>query len=196
MQPFRARARRHGRLEGHGIRRLHDGQAGHGPHQGQVLQGHVGAAVEGGGDAGVRTHQDNLQARVVGGQEELVVGAAAGEAAEGGGEGPLADGCQARSHADEVGLGHAHVEEAVRDRPWRRVRCRWPGPGRPPPRRSVCRRRPGEVRVWAYTARISRSATTGLLSVERLEGGGQVGRPEGRVVALGLALRGRGRPWP
>ena len=99
------------------------GQRGDGAHDADVLEGHVRAAVQGGRYTGVGAHQLDVQPRVVGGEEELVEAATAGEAGERRGERDLARHGEACRHAHHVGLGHADVERPprVRGGEWRRA---------------------------------------------------------------------------
>ncbi len=80
---------------------------------GRVLQGHVGAAVEGRRHARVGAQHPDAQARVGGAHVDLVIAPAAGEGAEGVEENLLPRGGQARGHAGGVPLGDARLKGPV-----------------------------------------------------------------------------------
>ena len=97
-----------------GVRRVNDGGAGDGAVEGHILKGHVGAAVHGGGDAGVGADHGDAVVGIGAGQEHLIVAAAGGEGAEGVADGLEARRGQAAGDAHHVGLGDAAVDGAVR----------------------------------------------------------------------------------
>ena len=101
-------------LEAGGVGHVDHRAAGQDAVEGHVLEGHVGAAVHGRRDAGIRADHRDIVLAVAAGEEDLVVAAAGREGTEGVDDGPIARHGQARGHAGHVALGDAAVDGAVR----------------------------------------------------------------------------------
>ena len=90
-----------------------DDGSGDGAVESHILEGHMGAAVEGSGDAGVGADDGDVILAVAGGEEQLVEAAAGGEGAEGVADGLEAGSGQTAGDADHVALGDAAVDGTV-----------------------------------------------------------------------------------
>ena len=98
----------------HVVGGAHDGHAGDGAHEGEVLAALVGSAVLAYGDAPVGGPDLHVQMGVADGVPDLLIGPPGGEHGEGGREGHQPHGAEARRHVDHIGLGDAAVEVALR----------------------------------------------------------------------------------
>jgi len=87
--------------------------AGDRAHEGEVLDALMGRAVFADGQAAVAAHDLDVQMRVADGVAHLLPGAAGCEHGEGVDKGLVAAERHAAGDADHVGLGDAHVEEAL-----------------------------------------------------------------------------------
>ena len=104
---------RHQRFEHRAIGRLDADHAGDAAHDAHILKGHMGAAVDLGGDAGICADDLDVLFAVSDRDEDLVIAATGRERAERGAEGDLAAGRKPGGNADHIRLGDAYVEEAV-----------------------------------------------------------------------------------
>ena len=98
-----------------GVRHVHDGHAGERAHQCDILDGLVAGAA-GAGNAGHEADDADRQVRVGDCVNDLVEGAPGREYAERVHERDQAAAGERPGHADHVRLGHASVDEAVRER--------------------------------------------------------------------------------
>ena len=97
------------------VRHVHDGHAGERAHQGDILDGLVAGAARA-GNAGHEANDADRQVRVGDRVDDLVEGAPGREHAEGVHERDQAAAGERPGHTDHVRLGHASVDEAVRER--------------------------------------------------------------------------------
>ena len=97
-------------LEAGGVGHVDHRAAGQDAVESHVLEGHVGAAVHGRRDAGIRADHRDVVLAVTAGEEDLVVAAPGREGPEGVDDGPIARHGEARGHAGHVALGNAAVD--------------------------------------------------------------------------------------
>ena len=114
MGPSERRELRDGLFDVDRVAGVHDGQVGHAAEDRHVLGGLVAGPVSG-GQAGEPADDVHVQVRLGGVQAQEVVGAAGGEHGVRGGERDQAGFGQAGGGAEEQLLGHAHLEEPLRE---------------------------------------------------------------------------------
>jgi hypothetical protein len=103
---------RYGLFDVHEVRGVHDRQAGHPAHDGQVL-GRLMAGIVAGGQAGQGTDDVDVELRLSDVKAQEVIGAPRGEDRVGGGERRQTHLGQPRGRAQHHLFRHAHLEEAV-----------------------------------------------------------------------------------
>ena len=99
----------------HGIAGLDQGDLGDAHQAAHIFKGHVGAAVVGCGNTGVRAHDAHVLLAIGAGNKDLIHHPAGGKGGEGVGEGHHAGGGKAGGHAHHVGFLDAAVHRPVRE---------------------------------------------------------------------------------